>query len=250
MESLQILFEDLSGLDFVLILKLLGGQKTCEYLSQFESCVHLARFSIMGHTIQAKFIHQKPAVHNYQLFSCSVFQQNGKFYISDLHNRLIAIHELNRFNDTRLVSEKDYVLKDLKMVSRKVSAKNSRLCYLMVCLVEITYHINGSLEICQQGDSFNYCDSFVLQFNQGVISSDHLAESRIEYLGWGTSIVEHTDEAIPVSGQITGDNGNDNFEDEIVVVSKGNTLDQVCLYGLWGYELWSYGAIINNIIII
>jgi len=58
MESLQILFEDLSGLDFVLIFKLLGGQKTCEYLSQLESCVHLAGFSIMGHTIQAKFIHK------------------------------------------------------------------------------------------------------------------------------------------------------------------------------------------------
>ena len=106
-ETLQILYEDLTNLDFALILKLLGGQKTCEFLSQLNSCVILAGFSVKGNTIHAKFVHQKLSVANFKLFSCSVFQQNDNFYINDLHNRLTAIHEVNKFNYTRLVSQKD-----------------------------------------------------------------------------------------------------------------------------------------------
>ena len=71
-EALQLLFQDLNSMDFVLILNLLGGQKECEYIFPLNSCVHLASFNKLGHTIHANFVHQKPIIKNYKLFSYEV----------------------------------------------------------------------------------------------------------------------------------------------------------------------------------
>ena len=56
-EALQLLFQDLSDMDFVLILSLLRGQKECEYISQLNNCVHLASFEKEKNTIHANFVH-------------------------------------------------------------------------------------------------------------------------------------------------------------------------------------------------
>ena len=101
-------------------------------------------------------------------------------------------------------------------MARRVSANDRSLCYHMLCLDKITYYINGSLKICHRSDSLQFCDSFVLQFNEGVISSDYLAESKIEHLGWGTPLVEHTKEAMSQSDQITEVIENDTDEDEMI----------------------------------
>ena len=96
-----------------------------------------------------------------------MFQEKGNFYINNLHNRLTAIHEVDKFNYTRLVTQKDYILQDLKIVARKVLANDSNLCYSMLCLDNITYYINGGVR-SHKSDSLQFCDSFVLQFSKGL----------------------------------------------------------------------------------
>ena len=113
----------------------------------------------------------------------------------------------------------------------------------LLCLDKITYYINGSLKICHRGDSLNFCDSFVLQFNQGVISSDYLAESKIEHLAWGTPLVEHTKEAMSVSDQITEDIENDKYEDEIVFMEPSGWLLSHDILETIGYSIGFLGIL-------
>ena len=80
----------------------------------------------------------------------------------------------------------------------------------------------------------------MLQFNQGVISSDYLAESRIEHLGWGASIVEHTNEAVPVSGQVTVKYGNENIEDEMEFEEPSGWLLSHDIRNIWIFSWLCY----------
>ena len=104
--------QDLNEMDFVLILGLLRGQKECQYISQLNSCMHLASFEKEESTIHANFVHQKPTMKSYKLFSCEVLFYEGEFYINNLHNRVLVNKNVKKYNVTRKVVEKDYLLKN------------------------------------------------------------------------------------------------------------------------------------------
>ena len=67
-----------------------------------------------------------------------------------------------------------------------------------------------------KNDSLQLCDSFILKFNEGVISSDYLAESKIEHLGWGTPLMEHAKEIMKQSNHGTEVIENDTDENEMI----------------------------------
>ena len=100
-EALQLLSQDLNEMDFVLILGLLRGQKECQYISQLSSCVHLASFEKEKSTIHATFVHQKPIIKSYKLFSCEVLYYEGEFYINNFHNRVLDNKNVDKFNVIR-----------------------------------------------------------------------------------------------------------------------------------------------------
>ena len=135
-----------------------------------------------------KFVHQKPVIRNYQLFSCEVIEINGNFYFNDLHNRMLVIERSDKFDITRPLSSKEYVLEGLKIISKKVVAQNNSLCFQMFCLDKITFYLKESLKMCHRGAKLEFCDTFVLMFNQGLISNGCLSETTMQHLGWGASI--------------------------------------------------------------
>ena len=237
LQTLQILFEDLTHSDVALILKLLGGHKTCEYLTQLNKCVSLAGFTVERNTLRAKFVHKKLTVANFILFSCSVFLDHGNYYINNLHNRLTASHEVGKFNYTRLVSQKDYILQGLEIVARKVLVNNSNLCYDMICLNNVTYYVNGSVKMCKKDDSLLLCDTFVLKFKQGVISSDYLADSKIEHLGWGSPLMEHVNGIMKKTNHETEVIENNSVEDEMIFEEPDGWLLKQDIIETLGYSV-------------
>ena len=98
---------------------------------------------------------------------------------------MLVNRNIEKFNVTRKVVEKDYLLKNLKVIARKVVETNNSLCFHLFCLDEITFYMNDSVKTCQKGSKMVYCNEFSLMFQQGTISNSDLSDTSIMHLNWG-----------------------------------------------------------------
>ena len=71
------------------------------------------------------------------------------------------------------------MLKNLKVIARKVVETNNSLCFHLFCLDKITFYMNDSVKTCQKGSKMVYCNEFSLMFQQGTISNSDLSDTSI-----------------------------------------------------------------------
>ena len=95
--------------------------------------------------------------------------------------------------------EQDYLLKNLKVIARKVVETNNSLCFHLFCLDEITFYMNDSVKTCQKRSKMVYCK--VLK----VIQIFRIPQYSIMHLNWGVSLVEQLQENLPEQGHNTPD---------------------------------------------
>ena len=161
---LQLLSDELQHSTIRNVVKLLvDPAATCHFVPLFKSCVKVRSFERINSTaLNVYFYHGQPKLIAFKLALCLpkiintlfffIRMKFNTFMISTLHN--MKIYEDKPLStEVRKLSEKDYLILSLPVVTVDMILENGTSCSIIVCIKKLSFLKKDEISSCEVGEN-------------------------------------------------------------------------------------------------